>query len=471
MAGYARAYSNWLDYPNVTTPFTAAVGNKFDQAIFDLKNVALNLSDFGVKADGATDDSAAVQAALNAGRYIYVPQTLTSILIGSALNVAFDGTIVFGSGVESIFKKGFNGTLITSRHKNCIFSNFAIDGNRANFTGAGIAVAASAGNPAASDYAEVLDLYITGCQTNGITVNGSSHSTVRGCQVYDFAGVGIFLNGSTTNPDNARGNIIAGCHVESTANTQPGIQIRSDQANADTAYTNVADNYVSAQEFCIEVSWASPGTVQNGCRVGGNVCKSQGAGTINGGISLSGVANATVVGNTYDVNGLTAITAGIEIAQASVGVAVTGNQINGGSTLYKGIVIDKSSKCAVTGNQVNGFQNSPITNGGYGIRIFADGTGNANDNTVTGNNIALPAAGAVTGIEVECNAAGAHADRNIIVGNNVRGNGVASSVGTALNNFFGTVDKTLVDANANTNVTTPILQNGDTNTLLGTNQS
>lgn len=68
---------------------------------------------YGATGDGVTDDTAAIQAALNASRSVYVP---SGTYITSNLTIALDGTRIFGDGVTSIlqFKDASTGALLSS---------------------------------------------------------------------------------------------------------------------------------------------------------------------------------------------------------------------------------------------------------------------------------------------------------------------------------------------------------------------
>ena len=87
--GYARGRANWLDWPNMSTPVQSAHYNRWDQAIADLKGLTYNVKDYGAVGDNTTDDTTAIQAALDAvaagGGIVYFPPGL--YLISASLTV------------------------------------------------------------------------------------------------------------------------------------------------------------------------------------------------------------------------------------------------------------------------------------------------------------------------------------------------------------------------------------------------
>lgn len=98
-----------------------------------------NANDFtGVDSTGTTDSTSGLQAALNAaagGSLEITPGTY----LCEGLTVP-DGTNIVGHGAGSILKKNANGDVIASLGTHAILSNFAIDGDGANFIGRGIVI-------------------------------------------------------------------------------------------------------------------------------------------------------------------------------------------------------------------------------------------------------------------------------------------------------------------------------------------
>lgn len=89
--------------------------------------------------DGVADDSAAINAALALGGYVFLPKPSVEYLIQSQLVFPVQGTILFGEGMyASVIKKGFNGEAITVTGVGSKVARLAIIGDGATFTGGGI---------------------------------------------------------------------------------------------------------------------------------------------------------------------------------------------------------------------------------------------------------------------------------------------------------------------------------------------
>jgi hypothetical protein len=98
MTGYAKQRASWLDYPSTATPLLGANLNGWEQALYDVKRAPRDLRDYGLVADGVTDDSAAVQSAIGdlptGGGTIIVPPgviSIQSLVSSSRKGVVFRG--------------------------------------------------------------------------------------------------------------------------------------------------------------------------------------------------------------------------------------------------------------------------------------------------------------------------------------------------------------------------------------------
>ena len=119
--------------------------------------------------DGVTDNTAAFNAALAAGKPVFVPTG--TFLVGQL--VIPSGAVLFGLGADSIveLKNGVDLPLLSlSAVTNITVKHITLNGNKANQTGVGIHAVAVAGGSG-----HVLEsLYIVNSLGDGINVNGGA---------------------------------------------------------------------------------------------------------------------------------------------------------------------------------------------------------------------------------------------------------------------------------------------------------
>ena len=132
-----RVYNGvfWQDVSfDENTPFVAT-GTTTPRNLANRMADVVNVKDFGAVGDGVTDDTAAIQAAVNITTEVFFP---SGTYIVSRLQIPSDTTLSGEAGPSSIIKRKDNtsfGYFIRSvSSRNIGFKNLTIDGNKANQT-------------------------------------------------------------------------------------------------------------------------------------------------------------------------------------------------------------------------------------------------------------------------------------------------------------------------------------------------
>ena len=110
-----------------TPPFTGSVGTN----VGDKLAQTVSVKDFGAVGDGVTDDTAAIQAALDTGKNIFIPDG--SFYFTLPLKYTADNQTIYGNGNASILKHRGTGTagpswIETDGYDNVSFADLQLDG-------------------------------------------------------------------------------------------------------------------------------------------------------------------------------------------------------------------------------------------------------------------------------------------------------------------------------------------------------
>ena len=84
---------------------SGALGGAVGKTVHQKLQETVSVMDFGAVGDGTTDDTAAIQAALNTGKYVYLPKG--TYRTTSSLNVTVSATGMYGEGQTSIIQPSF----------------------------------------------------------------------------------------------------------------------------------------------------------------------------------------------------------------------------------------------------------------------------------------------------------------------------------------------------------------------------
>jgi hypothetical protein len=170
-----------------TTAGTVAAG---DDPRFSATTLFFNVKNYGAVGDGTTDDTSAIQTAINAagtvfGGVVYLPPG-TYAITGSGLTVGsfnvFYGGVIMGSGTFTRLKKtSGSGPVITEAGNLVTMRDFLIDGNSTADTGLYV-LRAHAGYQALHD-----NIFITGCISQCVYNKYGDTGNYRNCQFFSSA--------------------------------------------------------------------------------------------------------------------------------------------------------------------------------------------------------------------------------------------------------------------------------------------
>ncbi len=170
---------------------------------FALTREVINVKEFGAKGDGTTNDSSAIQSAIDAvsssgGAVFFPPGTY---LLNTGLTVDKNKLTIFGYGWGSATLKANAAiTILLIRDAERVnIHGLKLDGNSKTAT-AGLSFLPTTGG-ARNQYSSVRDVTVTSCQT-GMVIGATNNYSVVGLSISGFTvtsnNIGIQLNGTNT---------------------------------------------------------------------------------------------------------------------------------------------------------------------------------------------------------------------------------------------------------------------------------
>lgn len=158
----------------------AEVSNKVDKG-----SLFINVKDYGAKGDGVTNDSAAIQAAIDTGKPVFLPEGNFFIGDISLNNVSV--LLGVGKGRSVITINGSTTTALKVNSENSIIRDIEIDHTGTPTSGAAISI--YTGN-----YSTIENVYIRNTY-HGITFQNSQSVKVYNIEMWGFVGYGLYFNG------------------------------------------------------------------------------------------------------------------------------------------------------------------------------------------------------------------------------------------------------------------------------------
>ena len=316
-----------------------------------IDGAAANVMDYGAVGNGTTDDTAAIQAAINSGnKNIYFPPDY-DFLVKTRVSILTDDVTL----------SGYGSTVITEDDIAAGSSVFFVDANRFSMFGLTIDGQVVAGQFALCD---------------AIFINAGVGCTIQDCRIQNFDnGAGIALRSFGSNhiiKDNfiknctpvAAGGLQYGsimCNASGTLVTGNRITKHKQTAisNAGGDYITITDNYMAGAAGVGDVG----GIIFDGLTIGGvmdgNTIYTGDVEAIQiaGGIALYGgpskdhvISNNVIINSDYSAITLFALDFG-----AVTQVTISGNHIsNSSSTAGRAFEMNRASKILINGNYVIG---------------------------------------------------------------------------------------------------------------------
>jgi parallel beta-helix repeat protein len=350
--------------------------------------LVVNVKDatYGAKGDGVTDDTAALQKAVDAvaggGGTVQIPDGTYRVNAlassGRGLVLKSNMTLLMSSGaaLKALPNSASNYAVVSIPNAlNVNVVGGTIEGERSAHTGT------------------------TGEWGHGLVIQNSQHVVVQGVTSKECWGDGFYVSGSAD---------ITYCGVTADHNRRQGISITSVDGLVvrNSTFKNTAG---TLPEDGLDIEPNSGETVNHvlitGCTFSGNAGYGMEAGVPIAYTGAAQVLNVIIDANTFSSNGLTSVSgnprAGIEISNCA-GQRVTGNTVLG-SKGYGILIRSNANTSTISGNTISltngdgiyvgGCDGDAITgntvtnNTGHGIYVVSCTNTTVSGNTVSGNGL------------------------------------------------------------------------------------
>ena len=409
-----NAYSSTLSAAQVN--YNEGSAGAVDRSVRSRLQDSVSVKDFGAVGNGVADDTAAIQAALDASLSVYIPSGTYKVSAQLDLQT---GSTLFGDGSASeITCANGNISIINGvSTDNCTVRNIKV-----NVTVAGTAAYTGAVHFETSENCRVENVEIEGVSWAGVYLEASSYCKVTGIYCHDFRGT-VQDSADVCVYRASRYNVIDGNQFF--GNGWHGVLIQEPVAGQ-TPFKNVlSNNRIGAHKtYGVAVYAITVGGIDAFTQIVGNIIEDIDGATLSGnagaGIYIQGCGGTSIVGNSIrncclSTSSLTLAPGGISISNLQAGLtpcSVSGNTITNIRNYYGVVVASSLGGVSITGNAIELDTNAASTSVGVYI--------NASSNClVTSNSISLPNALAGTGIFVFAN--GVDTENTIVSNNTVLG--------------------------------------------------
>jgi hypothetical protein len=346
----------------ITTPYTLG-----DFWLFDQSFIYYNVQDYGAWGDGIHDDTAAMQAAINAasaagGGVVWIPAG--AFLFSSTLTITTSGVCIKGAGLlyTNLVIKNATQTGIAIAATNAVeLSDFQMTCAVTHTGGSGVTVIGAGGTVMAA-FCRFERLYFQSLY-DALTCNAMAYSSIIDCYFNFCSNIGLTIQNTITadaGDNTVYGSYFFSCNINLFYESSGGLRISNNKflgggygllmamtaavATGDLLIEGNSFEGMSAGTIVLESNGSPAGTFVNVVIVGNQLGGQSSIATVGGvivlgtGVNPGWLDNITVTDNvlTLAVNGQI----GIEANEGSNNGTIDGNVISTAGGLCYGILIN-----------------------------------------------------------------------------------------------------------------------------------
>lgn len=319
-----------------------------------IDGAAVNVLDYGATGDGVTNDSSAIQSALNVGGTVYFPSGLYSV--GTTLNVPANTEVILAEDATLKAAVGLTGPIL---YVNAV-SNVKVTGGTIDGNGS-----------------------VASLSTYGIHVYDSSYVNISNCVVKNAKSVNVRIEGPSSGSVSSDISV-TNCEITGSLGVGFTPTYSSYVLFSNNKVINNVTGFTSGEVFNMNIVGNTfHNNANDGCAVGNNcsyVTVVGNTSSYNGaeGINIDGVNHGVIVGNTSVANLI-----GIAVWNRSPGTPLAGRNVVSGNSIstctqYGIVLADSQNNCVIEANSINacGYEGIYVNECSYGV--IANNTVNEN---------------------------------------------------------------------------------------------